>query len=88
MKVEGYHCGVNRFMPLWLRKILSTHFNYPCYLHDVDHNSGMDMTKADKMFLERMQKIAGRNPLLRLQARVYYMAVRAYSILKDHENSD
>jgi hypothetical protein len=87
VKVEGYHCGVNKFMPLWLRKILSTHFNSACYLHDQDHNSGVDMEQADKVFLERMQEIAGWNPLLRLQARLYYMAVRAYSSCKKGRES-
>jgi hypothetical protein len=87
VSVEGYHCGVNRFMPLWLRRIMSTHFNSACYLHDEDHNSGVNMDEADKIFLERMQKIAGRNPLLRLQARLYYMAVCVYSSYKKGRES-
>jgi hypothetical protein len=87
VSVEEYHCGVNRFMPLWLRRIMSTHFNSACYLHDEDHNSGVNMDEADKIFLERMQKIAGRNPLLRLQARLYYMAVCVYSSYKKGRES-
>ena len=87
MSVEEYHCGVNRFTPVWLRRILSTHFNSACYLHDEDHKSGVNMEEADKIFLERMQKIAGRNPLLRLQARLYYMAVCVYSSYKKGRES-
>jgi hypothetical protein len=47
----------------------------------------MDIVQADKVFLERMQEIAGWNPLLRLQARLYYMAVRAYSSYKKGRKS-
>ena len=82
MPKRKYHCGVNRFMPRWVRRILSTHFNDACFIHDLDHNSGMDMKLADRRFYENMKDIAGVNPLLRAQAVLYYAWVRVYSRYK------
>ena len=80
--LKGYHCGVNRFMPKWLRRVLSVHFNEACYIHDLDHNGGVDMREADRRFYASMRKIAGLNPLLQAQALAYYLAVRVYSRYK------
>lgn len=79
---KKYHCGVSRWTPRWIRRILSIHFNEACYVHDLDHNNGEDLKKADLRFLDNMQMIAGLNPFLRLQAWVYYFAVRIYSQYK------
>jgi len=79
---KRYHCGVNRFMPKWVRRILSYKFNEACFVHDVDHNSGMDMKLADRRFYEHMQEIAGTNPFLQAQALAYYTAVRIFSNYK------
>ena len=79
---KQYHCGVNRFMPKWVRRILSVHMNTACYVHDVNHGAGMDYKRADKVFLENMLVIAGNNPLLKLEAYVFYVAVRIFSKYK------
>jgi hypothetical protein len=79
---KQYHCGVNRFTPRWVRRILSTHFNSACFVHDVNYGAGMDLKRADKVFLANMRIIAGKNPVLRAQAIVYYVAVRIFSKYK------
>jgi hypothetical protein len=56
--------------------------NTACYVHDVNHGAGMDYKRADKVFLENMLVIAGNNPLLKLEAYVFYVAVRIFSQYK------
>ena len=56
--------------------------NEACFIHDLDHNSGVDLYQADRRFYENMQDIAGLNPFKRAQALTYYLAVRAFSKFK------
>ena len=76
---DNYHCGINRFMPKWLRKILSIHFNEACRMHDKNHNEGADYKVSDQIFLYDMREIAGKNPFLHVQAVIYYVVVRIFS---------
>ena len=81
---EGCHCGVNKIMPLWLRKRLSTSFNLSCIIHDIHHNSKIiDYVDADLIFLNNMKKQAGKSFKLKIVAYVFFMFVSLYTVYKN-----
>jgi hypothetical protein len=77
------HCGVNKFTPRWLRKILSARFNLSCIIHDIHHGSKIiSYREADLIFLSNMKKQAGSSLYWNINAYVYYTAVSLYTVYK------
>ena len=77
------HCGVNKFTPERLRKILSERFNLSCMIHDIHHGSKIvSYREADLIFLNNMKRQAGKNLFWKANAYIYFAAVSLYTIYK------
>jgi len=68
-----YYCGAF-WMPEWLKKFLSRHFNEACHLHDAAyHKKETTRLAADEKFLKVMIDSSGSTYM----AMIYYLAARA-----------
>ena len=78
------HCGVNKFMPLWFRKILSSRFNLSCIIHDIHHGSNIVSNKeADLIFYKNIKRQAGSNLYWRVNSFIYFTFVSMYTKYKN-----